>query len=399
MFQKVFLRITRTRRFRSGVIALCAMSAIVLVALGPLPLLANPGTVTVRVDPATRAVPVNGTFTVDIVANNVGAEMTATGGLGAYEFDLVYEPDYLEALTGGVTDAGELDDTGRTVNELGPSITTTTVTTMTFGAYSHPPLDVAGPVSDTVVLASVTLQAKRAGVTTLNLEDALLADTQANAWPDGGERVLNVEGGVLTLDTFGHELGIRRGNWFYLDYNGNGQWDGAPPDQLFSFGLAADELALGEWNGDGGYELGIRRGNWFYLDYNGNGQWDGAPTDQLFSYGLATDELVLGDWNGDVEFELGIRRGNWFYLDYNGNGQWDGAPPDQLFSYGLATDELVLGDWNGDGEFELGIRRGNWFYLDYNGNGQWDGAPPDQLFSYGLATDELVLGDWNGRVE
>jgi hypothetical protein len=65
--------------------------------------------------------------------------------------------------------------------------------------------------------------------------------------------------------------------------------------------LATDELVLGDWNGDGEFELGIRRGNWFYLDYNGNGQWDGAPPDQLFSYGLATDELVLGDWNGRVE--------------------------------------------------------------------------------------------------
>jgi len=63
----------------------------VLVAVGPLPLFANPGTVTVRVEPATRAVPVNGTFTVNVVADNVGTEMSATGGLGAYEFDLVYE--------------------------------------------------------------------------------------------------------------------------------------------------------------------------------------------------------------------------------------------------------------------------------------------------------------------
>ncbi len=67
-----------------------------------------------------------------------------------------------------------------------------------FGAYSYPPEEenVAGP-DGTVVLATVTLQAKRAGVTTLNLENALMADTQANAWPDGGARVLNTSGGKV----------------------------------------------------------------------------------------------------------------------------------------------------------------------------------------------------------
>ena len=98
-----------------------------------------------------------------------------------------------------------------------------------------------------MVLATVTLRAKRVGVTTLDLENALLTDTQANAW--SAESGLSIEGGVLTLDTFGHELGVRRGNWFYLDTNGNKAWDGSPPDEKFAYGLATDELVLGDWNG------------------------------------------------------------------------------------------------------------------------------------------------------
>jgi hypothetical protein len=54
MFQETFLKLTRARRFRSGMIALCAIGAIVLVAVGVSPLRAQ-GTVTMRVDPATRA--------------------------------------------------------------------------------------------------------------------------------------------------------------------------------------------------------------------------------------------------------------------------------------------------------------------------------------------------------
>ena len=193
MLQKVFLRLTRARRFRSGMIALCAIGAIVLVAVGASPLLAL-GTVNMRVDPVTRAVPVNGTFTVDIVAD-VSPEMD-TNGLGAYEFDLVYDPNYLEVDSVG--DAGGLGSTSRTVSGLGPNIDNPNGRT-TFAAYSSPPEDVSGP-GTTVVLATVTLRAKRAGVTTLTLENALMADTQANAWPDAGAgHVLNVEDGTVTV--------------------------------------------------------------------------------------------------------------------------------------------------------------------------------------------------------
>ncbi len=58
-------------------IVLCAIGMILFLAVGSSPLLAEPGTVAVRVDPATRAVPVNGTFTVDTVAD-VGMEMVPT---------------------------------------------------------------------------------------------------------------------------------------------------------------------------------------------------------------------------------------------------------------------------------------------------------------------------------
>ena len=91
MFQKVFLRLTRAKRFRSGMIALCAIGVIVVMAVGPSSLLAQ-GTVTMRVDPATRTAPVNGTFAVQIVADNAQ-------DLGAYEFDLVYDSNYLEVIS------------------------------------------------------------------------------------------------------------------------------------------------------------------------------------------------------------------------------------------------------------------------------------------------------------
>ena len=89
MLQKVFLKLTRARRFRLGMIVLCTIGAIVLVAVGSSSLLAL-GTVTMEVDPPTQAVPVNSTLRVDIVAET-GTEM-APNGLGGYGFDLKYDP-------------------------------------------------------------------------------------------------------------------------------------------------------------------------------------------------------------------------------------------------------------------------------------------------------------------
>ena len=46
MLQKAVLKLTEARRFRSGVIVLCAMGITLLLAVGSSPLLAKPGTVT-----------------------------------------------------------------------------------------------------------------------------------------------------------------------------------------------------------------------------------------------------------------------------------------------------------------------------------------------------------------
>jgi hypothetical protein len=34
---------------------------------------------------------------------------------------------------------------------------------------------------------------------------------------------------------------------------------------------------------------------WF-LDWNGNGQWDGCGVDACIGFGMATDVPVVGDW-------------------------------------------------------------------------------------------------------
>ena len=98
--------------------------------------------------------------------------------------------------------------------------------------------------------------------------------------------------------------------------------------------------------------VGVHRSQTWYLDADGSQSWN-VSGDDYFSFGIATDELIVGDWDGDGYDEVGVHRGSMWYLDYDGNGQWN-VPGDQYFSFGIVGDEPVVGDWDGDGADEVG---------------------------------------------
>ncbi len=99
-------------------------------------------------------------------------------------------------------------------------------------------------------------------------------------------------------------VGVFRAGTWYLDYNGNGKWDGCQQDGgldqcLYnSFGIAGDLPAAGDWNGDGKAKVGVFRAGTWYLDYNGNGAWDGCGIDRCYvgSFGIQGDLPVAGKW-------------------------------------------------------------------------------------------------------
>ncbi|MPZ76361.1 MAG: hypothetical protein GEU77_07535 [Deltaproteobacteria bacterium] len=106
-------------------------------------------------------------------------------------------------------------------------------------------------------------------------------------------------------DWTGHgksQLGLfrpRTGEWF-LDGNGNGAWNGCSTDICVSSFGSSDDLAVsGDWNGSGLSKIGVFRpatGEWF-LDFNGNGRWDGCEIDKCLSgYGDDGDIPVVGKW-------------------------------------------------------------------------------------------------------
>jgi len=222
--------------------------------------------------------------------------------------------------------------------------------------------------------------------------------------PDGKEGILS-NGFTITHDptTMTTQIGVFRPSthMFYLDYNGNIVWNGAVIDRAYNFGITGDIPVSGDWNNDGISEIGVFRPSThsFYLDYNGNGVWNGEIFDRAYNFGITGDIPVSGDWNNDRISEIGVFRPSThsFYLDYNGNGAWNGAVVDRAYNFGIAGDIPVSGDWNYDGISEIGVFRPstNMFYMDYNGNGIWNGAVIDRACNFGTTGDIPVSGDWN----
>ncbi len=184
------------------------------------------------------------------------------------------------------------------------------------------------------------------------------------------------------------------GKWF-LDYNGNGVYDGSLGDLYYTFnppagGIIVDERLTGDlpvsgdWNGDGYAEIGIYRDGDWYLDYNGNGTWDGEIDDMMFTnfIGLNGEKPVTGDWDGDGFTEIGIYYLGFWALDMNGNGSWDGVL-DTLYYYGSDDHIPVTGDWDAMGGDEIGVFLDGRWSLDSNGNGIWESCSIDACHTFG----------------
>ncbi|WP_417746822.1 matrixin family metalloprotease [Rosistilla oblonga] len=243
------------------------------------------------------------------------------------------------------------------------------------------------------------------------IEPALLHlafDTYAASNADAEDR-LPVS---LSID----KIGIRQGNNFYLDANGNGTWNRVLAGDTFrDFGISSIATTAtpvtGDWDGDGMDDLGLYNNGRFYLDTNGNGVWNKVVGGDTFrDFGIssiaATAIPVTGDWDGDGDDDLGLFNDGKFYLDTNDNGAWDKvAGGDTFTNFGISsiasTATPVTGDWNGDGDDDLGLFKDGRFYLDTSGNFKWDQVSGGDTFrNFGIptiaATAKPITGNWDG---
>jgi PKD repeat protein len=335
----------------------------------------------------------------------------SSGWLARDSHSSVAMPDGSIVLMGG-EDGGYLNDTWRFMpagsSEQNPSHTYTTpgIYTVALQVYN------AGGYNSTIKSGYINVTnatASKIGVFRPSTHLFYL-DYNGNGVWNGGitDRQYNFgiaedlpAGGDWNLDGR-TEIGVFRNSThlFYLDYNGNGVWNGASVDRQHNFGITGDIPRPGDWNADGRTEIGVYRPSthMFYLDYNGNGAWNGAAVDRSYNFGITGDIPIPGDWNADGRTEIGVYRPSThlFYLDYNGNGVWDGGVTDRQYNFGLSGDIPRPGDWNADGRTEIGVFRNatHLFYLDYNGNGAWNGASIDRSYNFGISGDKPIAGKW-----
>jgi hypothetical protein len=203
----------------------------------------------------------------------------------------------------------------------------------------------------------------------------------------------------------GHtKIGVYQNGFWYLDFIGNGLWDGGVVDQQYAFGWADPNVipVVGDWNGDGRAKIGVYYNGFWYLDYDGNGVWDGDVNDKAYAFGWPAAGVtpIVGDWNGDGRAKIGIYYNGLWYLDYDGNGIWDGGVADKAYTFGWAATGVtpIMGDWNGDGRAKIGIYYNGLWYLDYDGNGVWNGGVNDKAYSFGASNPAAtpLVGDWTG---
>ncbi len=160
------------------------------------------------------------------------------------------------------------------------------------------------------------------------------------------------------------KIGIFRpqtGEWF-LDRNGNSQWDGCAVDIcISSFGQAGDWPAIGNWSGGATSNIGTFNsitGVW-QIDRNGNGRWDGCAVDICIrSFGQPGDLPVtrkISGVNGTIVGVFQPGQSLW-HFDKNSNTAFDGCAIDECTQdFGGMDDRPVVGDWNGMGTVDRSV--------------------------------------------
>ncbi len=203
-------------------------------------------------------------------------------------------------------------------------------------------------------------------VTAQAVEGFVLADGAVTQWSH-------------TFSTAGAPAPDRRTAEFHL----SNTWRGST-DVHFMYGRWADEVLIGDWDGDGRDTIAVRKGNEFHVS---NSQRGGNP-DSVFTYGRPGDVILVGDWDGDGQDTFAVRRGAVYHV----KNTLRGGPADVSFTYGRADDQVLVGDWNGNDVDTLAIRRG----ATYHVKNSVIGGDADVVFTYGRANDVTLAGDWDG---
>ncbi|MDR0611232.1 MAG: hypothetical protein LBG58_14065, partial [Planctomycetaceae bacterium] len=167
-------------------------------------------------------------------------------------------------------------------------------------------------------------------------------------------------------------------------------------DHVFQYGAEGDQAFSGDFSGDGVTKIGIyRNGKWF-IDYNGNGQWDNEDIyiDNADYHLGAVGVPVVGDFSGDGIDKIGLFIDGVWHLDTAGDFKFD-----TKIEFGEAGDYPVVGDFDGDGISQLAVYRAE--RMDsLQARAMPDTAPAKSVLSSELLTTEpqLAQAETSARV-
>lgn len=220
---------------------------------------------------------------------------------------------------------------------------------------------------------------------TLKSQNCPEPDEGDDGGDDGGDQPLQ----VVPLAGDWHNVGTAQLTLFHRTTPAEFVVQRPNPDRAplhVRMGVATDEPATGDWDGNGNVNAGVFRPSTgtFYMRSRGTGL-------QSLKFGASSNQPVTGDWNGDGTTEVGVRdpKRSRFHLRHR-NGSV------RRVDLGDSNDLPVTGDWDRDGVTDLGVfdRATATFKLRRVDE---EGIAWVATVRFGNPGDLPVIGDWDGN--
>ena len=145
-----------------------------------------------------------------------------------------------------------------------------------------------------------------------------------------------------------------------------------------AFGISADKLVPGDYDGDRKTDVAVYRNGTWYLQRSATG-FAGI------AFGDGGDIPVPADYDGDGKTDLAVFRpsnGYWYVLNLV-NNQFTAV------LFGQYGDKPVVGDYDGDGKADFAVNRNGVWYIQRSQSGFIG-------ISFGVASDKLIPADYDG---
>ena len=173
----------------------------------------------------------------------------------------------------------------------------------------------------------------------------------------------------------------------YLTDNCSGQWNVSYGGterwaSLRNANIAAEDILLGDFNGDGRTDVFTIWDEKWRVSYGGTNDWEILKSNSKSKL----KNLKLGDFDGDGKTDVFTTFSGKWHVCYGGKGDWT-----TINTSAKTVNNLALGDFNGDGKADVfAINSGKWV-VSYSGTGSWT-----TINASSASISNLRLSDFDG---